>query len=131
MNRFKKEEARRHAEARRGLSSAEIAELDAAEARKAALLDEARSFHVRIFPEEYDHILDDGVDAKMRKYGENPLTASALERARRFRAELGFIEVYADYTRSGSETLDWVVGEVRAGRRGRLEKLARRRNLRQ
>lgn len=127
MNRVKKEIARRRAEARARLSEAQIAALDAKEASDAALMREARGLHARIFPEEYDHMFDSGSDAKMRRRGANPMSDEAMETARRFRASLGFTDDVSDYTRTGPQTLDWVVAELSAGGRGKLEALATKR----
>lgn len=127
MNREKKELARRRAEARLGLTDDEIARLDKEEAEEAELVRLARALHARIFPEEYDDVLDSSTDANMRRRGINPVSPQAIETARLFRAELGFKEAYADYTRAGSETLEWTISEMKAGRNSILEALASRR----
>lgn len=124
MNREKKETTRRRAEARSGLTEEEITRLDKEEIEEAELLRQAHALHACIFPEEYDHVYDISSERKMRRGGINPMSPETVEAARLFRAKLGFREPYSDYTLAGRETLDWVIAEIKSGKRAGLETLA-------
>ena len=89
MNRWKKEELKRKQKAREGLSEAEIRKLDIQDAIDEAIRELAHKLHTEMFPEEYDHMFDDYVDAQRRSQGENPMSADYIERINRKRQELG------------------------------------------
>ena len=72
MNRWKKEERRKYAEKRIGLTSDQISELDKQEEREKQVKELARKIHCEKFSEEYDFIYDSSFDAKERKKGKNP-----------------------------------------------------------
>ena len=88
MNRFKKEEKRKREEARRGLSTEEIAELDAEEALQEKIIEEARKLHIKMFPEEYDHMYDSIADASDRARGISPMSNKYIEKMNRKRESL-------------------------------------------
>ena len=67
MNRYKKEEKRKHDEARKGLAEDEIMVLDLEDEIKQSIEELARTIHADKFSEEYDFMYDSGVDAKERK----------------------------------------------------------------
>jgi hypothetical protein len=89
MNRYKKEELKKRAEARKGRSPSEIEQLDKQEALENALHGEARKLHELIFPEEYDFMWDSGVDLKLRNQGGNPMSSEYIERIKTKRNDLG------------------------------------------
>lgn len=89
-NRWKKEETRKKKEARIGLSFEEINDLDAVEEAEEKLLEEITKFHIKLFPEEYDHMGDSITDANERRRGTNPMSDEYIERTNERRKKLGF-----------------------------------------
>jgi hypothetical protein len=89
MNRAKKEEARKRAEARKGLSPEEVEILDAADAIEEKVEELAREIHARDFPEEYDFMGDSSADAKDRRKGSNPMAADYIAEVQARRTSLG------------------------------------------
>ena len=79
MNRFKKEEAIKHRDARIGLSEVEIKKLDLDDAIKVEVNELATTMHIKNYPEEYDLNYDDIVDSARRTKGENPMCKSYIE----------------------------------------------------
>lgn len=74
MNRFRKEENRKHQEARVGLSELQIKRLDREEMRQRMIIELARSIHEEWFPEEYDYVYDSIAEAEQRRKGVNPMS---------------------------------------------------------
>ncbi|UZE97227.1 hypothetical protein [Alkalimarinus alittae] len=89
MNRFKKEENRKHTEARIGLSTPEIKHLDSEDATKAEINELAHKIHIEKYPEEYDHMYDSGVDCKERNKGINPMSSEYIAKVEAKRATMG------------------------------------------
>jgi hypothetical protein len=89
MNRFKKEEKRRRDEARKGLSAEQIEILDRKEEEDNKISELARKIHVEKFPEEYDFMYDDGVDANERAKGRNPMRKEYIDKINKKRAAMG------------------------------------------
>lgn len=123
MNRAKKEELKRYHEARKGLSPEEIVALDAHEAAETAIKREIEEMHLRLFPEEYDFIYDDGVDAKLRKQGINPMSAEYIARTDARRAALGFAGYMVENDSRPDDTMGWVRKMIIDGRRDELERI--------
>jgi len=123
MNRYRKEELRRRREAREGLTPEEVADLDHREAEAASFEDEVRSWHSRIFTEEYDHMYDSIADARDRDRGVNPMSQEYIARVNARRAALGF----ADYMDTDSDlpldTQSWVRDLLRAEKRDELQEV--------
>ena len=126
MNRMAKEELRRYREARKGLSPAEIAELDRREAEEEAFQKRVRSWHGRLFPEEYDFYYDSIADARDRARGINPMSDEFIARTDARRKALGF----AAYGFDGPSTWDWVEHMLREGRENELQALCLKFGLR-
>ena len=89
MNRFRKEDLRKHREARAGLSELEIKRLDNDEALKREINQLARPIHAERFPEEYDHMYDSAMDAYDRANGKNPMNAEYIAKVDARRSEMG------------------------------------------
>jgi hypothetical protein len=89
MNRYRKEQIQKRAEARKGLTEEETAELDKEEAAEEKILQLTRKLHLEMFPEEYDFMLDDVADANRRQRGENPMNTDYIEKVQRRREEHG------------------------------------------
>ena len=89
MNRFKKEAQRKRDEARKGLSPKEIEILDKKEEEDNKISELARNIHIERFPEEYDFMYDDHVDANQRDRGINPMSKEYIDRIKEKRAAFG------------------------------------------
>ena len=89
MNRFKKEEKRKRDEARKGLSQKDIEILDKKEEEHNKISELTRNIHIERFPEEYDFMYDDHVDANQRDRGINPMSKEYIDRIKAKRAALG------------------------------------------
>ena len=89
MNRFKKEEQRKHNESRSGLSEQEVNKLDREEAIEHEITILARSIHAEQFSEEYDFMFDDHVDYSNRKKGINPASDDSINKVAVERTEAG------------------------------------------
>ena len=121
MDRQTREERRRRAEARRGLTPEEIAALDARDAEEAALADRARQLHVGLFPEEHDRVYDSASEAKMRAQGMSPMSSDYIARTNARRTALGFAPYPGDGDPRPQDTLGWVTQMLREGRGDELE----------
>ncbi|CAH1664161.1 hypothetical protein CHELA20_40307 [Hyphomicrobiales bacterium] len=84
---------------------------------------QVRAFHARLFPEEYDEIYDDTVDATLRRQGINPMSADSIARVDARRTELGFSPYTVTGTTVRLATLDWTRHMVRQGRQAEVESL--------
>ena len=82
----------------------------------------ARQWHYQIFPEEYDHMLDSGVDAKERARGINPMSSEYTESVNRRRIQLGF-QAYSGKTNS-NVTYEWIQDKILAHQELELQKIA-------
>jgi hypothetical protein len=86
---FKKEEKRKHNEARKGLTEEQIAFLDGEDEESKKIEELARKIHAEKFPEEYDFMYDSLPDANDRKRGINPMSAEYVEKIEQKRSDLG------------------------------------------
>lgn len=93
MNKVKKEERRKHEEARKGLSEDEILAVDLEDEINKKIEDLARTIHAEKFPEEYDFMYDSGVDAKERSRGVNPMSQEYIEKITKKRSEIGVAQL--------------------------------------
>lgn len=123
MNREKKEELKRYREARKGLTPDEIAVVDAREAAEKTFAKDVEQMHLRLFPEEYDFMLDDGVDAKLRAQGINPMSSEYIARVDARRAALGFAAYMAKNDSRPDDTMGWVRQMMLDGRLDDLERI--------
>jgi hypothetical protein len=128
MNRQSKEEAKKHAAARVGLSAEEIAELDARDAAEQVLLQKARALHAALFPEELDHFYDDAWDAALRRRGISPMKDSYIAKTNVRRAALGFAAEGHDGRNQQTDTLSWVTQKLRSGKGAELDAILRERD---
>jgi hypothetical protein len=109
MNRFKKEAKKKHDEARVGLSPEEIEILDQKEAELNKIEDLAHKIHIERFPEEYDFMYDDHVDANRRERGENPMSKEYIDRIKEKRAALGVSPLSSSGMSKSDDTRDMCV----------------------
>lgn len=130
MNRMRKEELKKYHEARKGLSPDEIEELDRREAVEKEKEHQVGLWHGRLFPEEYDFMLDDGVDAKRRSQGINPMSADYIARTNTRRADLGFARYMDESDARPKDTKAWVREMVTANRTEELERIYNAREAR-
>jgi len=65
-----------------------------------------RSWHSKLFPEEYDFIHDDLVDYKARKRGVDPMIKTYQEKSAAFRKKLG-LSPFDPSGRTFQETFNW------------------------
>ncbi len=95
MNKYKKEEVRKYKAAREGKTESQIEIIDLEDSVQNKLDELARSLHMKMFPEEYDFMLDDGVDATSRKRGRNPMDSDYIAKVNERRLSLGVSELDA------------------------------------
>jgi len=93
MNRHKREELRKLVQARSGLTTEQIAALDAKDLAARKLSDLASQIHREKFPEEYDFMYDSSWDAHDRKKGINPMTQEYIDEVKRRRAAFGVAQL--------------------------------------
>ena len=113
MNRAKKEEARKHREAREGLSEEEIRELDRKEFLENQIRALAREIHYEWFPEEYDFMMDSSSDAKGRRRGVNPMSEEYTQRVNTRRRERGVSPLGANGMPTSNESWDIAYAEAK------------------
>jgi hypothetical protein len=89
MNRFKKSQLLKFRNARYNLSEIEVKTLDASEAAELEFQACVRKFHLEIFPEEYDFMMNSNVDIRDRNRGSNPMSVDYEKRVNIRRAALG------------------------------------------
>lgn len=87
--RWKKEEARKRAEAREGLTPDQIAGLDQREALEQAIEARAREIRAILFPEDYDFMFDNSAEAKLRSQGISPMSEDYIKEVNERRLVLG------------------------------------------
>lgn len=127
MNRIKKEELRKYREARAGLSLEEIEALDRREAEEKAFEDQSQLWHGRLFPEEYDFLLDSNADASERALGKNPMSDSFVARTDARRKALVFAGYMDDGIPLPRDTRGWIETMLRDGQLSDLESIYDRR----
>ena len=92
-NRNKREELRLLAQARIGLTTEQIAALDAKDLATRKLSDLASQVHREKFPEEYDFMYDSSWDVHDRKKGLNPMRQEYIDAVNGRRAALGVTQL--------------------------------------
>lgn len=118
MNRFKQEEARKHRQARAGLSEQEIKQLDHEDAIQTEIEQLARKIHAEKFPEEYDFIFDDHVDYTNRRKGVNPMSDDYIINVANKREEQGVSPLSDSGDSTSRDTWDIARAEAEARVRG-------------
>ena len=93
MNRHKREELRKFALARIGLTTVQTAALDAKDLATRKLSDLATQIHREKFPEEYDFMYDSSWDAHDRKKGIDPMTQAYVDEVKCRRAAYGVTQL--------------------------------------
>lgn len=88
----------------------------------AELMDQARTLHLALFPEEYDHIHDSAAEAQLRRQGISPMSETYLAERNAFRESLG-LPPHDEAAAPSAATFDWVLEQIRAGQAARLETL--------
>lgn len=83
-----------------------------------------RHYHLALFPEEYDHVYDSGVEAKERKQGINPMSQAYQDEVTKRRAAFGFGPYYVDDNgQLNPNTLEWVQQQLSLGKQEHLDRL--------
>ena len=113
MNRFKKEEKRKRDEARKGLSAKEIEILDKKEEEDNKINELARKIHVEKFPEEYDFMYDDHVDANRRARGINPMSKEYIDKINKKRAAMGVSPLSESGMSTSNDTMAMCIEEAK------------------
>ena len=75
---------------------------------------EARRLHIELFPEEYDFMLDSGVDAKERAKGKNPMSSDYVQHTNLRRQTLG-LKPY-EIVGENDATFSWIYEAVKEGK---------------
>ncbi len=104
MNKFKKEEKRKFTEARKGLTKAEIYELNLQDKIKEQIEKLAHSIHHEKFSEEFDFMYDSSADSSDRRRGINPMSPEYIDKIRKKRSEIGVAQLSKDGTTASDET---------------------------
>ncbi len=89
MSRIKKEEIKKRNAFLAGLNEKEIEFFEEMEERRRLHNKFGRILHVNLFPEEFDQMYDDHVDAAARRRGENPMRESYQIRVNERRKKMG------------------------------------------
>lgn len=88
---------------------------------------DANSWHIKLFPEEYDFMYDGKSEAKDRKQGINPMASEYIEKTNSRRAALGFPPYQVGEIGPNPETLSWVEDRLAAGAVADLESILKNR----
>ena len=126
MNRVKKEEIKKHQQARAGLTPEQVKELDAQEAEYNLIDKIARRRHLTRYPEEYDFMNDSSADASDRRRGINPMSQEYIAKVNKRRKEYGVSPLTVHGYASSNETLEACCQEVKneiAGLRTRIDEI--------
>jgi len=83
----------------------------------------AYSYHLKLFPEEYDFQYDSNSDLADRKRGISPMSQEYIDKVNERRVALGFSPCESGLFDS-SETYTWVETQLSAGKEAKLEALA-------
>lgn len=89
MNRYEKEQRKNRQKLLAEFNTEQIEFFEAIEELRNTLNRFESKFHVTMFPEEYDYMMDDFVDAKARKRGENPMSERYQKEVNERRQKLG------------------------------------------
>ena len=89
MNRLKKEEVKKQKQLEKGLSDNQLELLQKIMNCRENFEKLHNSIHGILFPEEFDFMLDDNVDANLRKHGENPMSKDYQNKVNAKRQKLG------------------------------------------
>lgn len=89
---------------------------------------DANSWHVKLFPEEYDFMYDSFSNASQRKRGENPMSAEYIKKTNLRRAALGFTPYEVGESVPNNTTLSWVEEKIAAGATSTLEAILENRS---
>jgi HD superfamily phosphohydrolase len=89
MQRLEKEIRKKRAKLLAGLNSEQTKFFEATEELRDTIERFKSKFHVTMFPEEYDFMYDDTVDAKARYRGDNPMSESYQTKVNQRRQRLG------------------------------------------
>jgi len=119
MNRYKKEEAKKKAVARKGLTPAEIEQLDIQESLMMQQFEKARELHVLLFPEETDFMTDSYADLKDRDRVINPMSKEYIEKMEKKRDMLGVPQLTENGKPVDDTTYRLCIDEVRAEQEGK------------
>ena len=114
MNRLKKEEKRKHDEARKGLSAHEILSLDLEDAINSRIEGLARTIHSQKFSEEKDFVYDSNFDANQRSRGINPMSQEYIEKIKQKRSELGVSQLSANGHSISFDNYELCVAEAKS-----------------
>jgi hypothetical protein len=119
MNRYKKEELKKKAEARKGLTPAEVEKLDKQASFIKQQIENARELHELLFPEETDFMWDSVADMKDRERGINPMSKEYVERIKTKRNMLGVPQLTENGMPVDETTYKLCVAEVKAEHEGK------------
>jgi hypothetical protein len=126
-SREKKWEKEQYLKARQGLTVDEVAALDKKDAIEKANYKIAHGLHIKLFPEEYDHMYDSRMDMDDRKKGINPMSQLYIDKTNAYREELGFAPYRASQCDYHGTTFEWVVDMVSEGKEGELSRILKAR----
>lgn len=66
-----------------------------------------RALHQELFPEEYDFMMDSGVEHKLRRQGVSPMAKDYLKQVNSRRSHLGVSEILGIETSLSEESWDY------------------------
>jgi len=117
MNRYKKQELNKYNEKTKDMTQEEKKIYDIILSSQNNFESMAKTLQGKLFPEEFDFMLDDGVDANRRNKGENPMSDEYIQRMDDKRVRLGFLPLSKDgYAQDSNKTLDYckklITGEI-------------------
>jgi hypothetical protein len=124
-SRWKKEEAKKRALAREGLSPEEIKQLDIKELGEERIERNIHKLHIQLFPEEYDHMLDSISEASERRAGVNPMSTKFVEEVNLRREQMGFDSISSNGMPTGN-TRQFVRDAVTNGDQQKIDVLLKK-----
>ena len=111
MNKFRKMEEKAISN---NFKSFEIKGSESEQRNPSRVLEYAKQLHLKRFPEEYDFMLDDQVDAAMRRRGDNPMSQEYLYKIALKRSEAGVAQLDASGMPTSSDSFRLCYREAEA-----------------
>ena len=96
MSAYERALKKKRAEAIQNMTEEEIKIYDLTYRLQKEFDDMVSRLHQALFPEEYDFLLDDGVDADMRRHGKSPMSEEYTKAVNARRVKMGFLPLGED-----------------------------------
>lgn len=108
MNKFKKEEDNKYQEIVKNMNEDDKKNYDFLLNLQNDFERLIKELHVKLFPEEFDFMLDSNADVYRREKGENPMSEEYINRTNDKRIKLGFLPLSQDeYAQNSDKTREY------------------------